>query len=288
LGVAVVDMANPTDPPAVLPPTDVFNAPVIRLVPGTHKLVLVNRGSSNTLLIDVTGGGPVIARRLPVGCANTQDLAVNPKGESFVVACGELGQLFEYDFTGAVVRTYPAAHGPRAAAFSPVGSGFAGASNGPTALWEYESSGPRTVLRQALGFGVPVSGGLGYSADGETVYAVIARGFVGPVVLHTFPGTAGKPTTEVDVSAPETAPVGTPFTVTGTLTFADGTPAAGLGLLIQPVTFFVGPVFVTTDADGNFSASLATPFPGEQRYVVKYAGDPQHNAAATDFTFTAS
>jgi hypothetical protein len=251
--------------------------------------MVVTADSDGSDLVTVTSGHPSIVRNLPVGCGpETRDLAVDPAGGKGVVAtCGGPSDLDEYDLTGRLIRTYrDAAYGASAVAFSPVGSGFAGVEGGVYAVWEYKNTAHGTVLREELGRGLAPPRSAGYSADGTVLFVLLNFGS-GPLVLHTFPGTAGTPTTDIDVTAPTTqVPYAAAFPVTGVVRFADGTPAAGVTVTVANVFDIENSHTVTTGPDGSFTTDAASGYDGEQRYLVTYDGDARHNAAAKEFTVT--
>ncbi len=73
-------------------------------------------------------------------------------------------------------------------------------------------------------------------------------------------------------------------TLTGQLTYTDGTPAAGASVVLgrQSGDSLVESQTVTTGADGSYSVTTTAPAAGTATYTARCAGDTGHAAAARD------
>jgi hypothetical protein len=283
--VDVLDLTTPTPTPSVVPGYPLYH-PLVRAVPNSTTAIVGEAGlsPSGVSIVDVAGT-PTVTKtvwELANGCANLEDLAVSPDGQSFVPACGA---PYEHDVFSTTDLTqtdsYQTGTYPDAAAFSPNGLEFAGGTGFSYAnvLYVLSTTPGNHLVGLATNFGTPWEAtpqGLGFSSKGDVLFAV-TRAWLGTgTESYQLQSISLAPTpVVVDVSAPATSAVGAPLQVTGTVTFADGHKHA-VQLQVtrrwRGVTTTLPPV--TTSGAGNVFSFTDTPAArGKVNYTVEFAGD---------------
>ncbi len=264
-----------------------FYQPFVASSPGAPGLVVAgDLGLSPTTLysIGIVDGVPdTVTSRWDTG-GNLRDLAMRPDGGTVVQASGAPYQHNSYtvpfldDATSYTSTSYP-----NAVAWSADGSivvtgtdsGYdidvrVHAAGSPAAFAEYELA-PHTLRPR----------GVAATADGAIVFAVTGDVHGEDLGLHILPGIASVAST-VEVVGTATATVGEPTTLTGRLSFADGTVAAGRPIEVTrsyaDVVESLGSVI--TDSTGAFSIVDVPTVATTIDYTFTFAGAPPYEPSS--------
>jgi len=296
-GVGVLDLAQPTAPPKTVSSGAVYN-PLVRAVPGHSEVLEADQGLSPAFfkVISIANGLPTVtASTYLLSCNNLTDVALSPDGSTFTPACGSPYNFGRYSLTTfAQVGVFGANPYPNAAAYSADGKYFAGGMNGiyTNDVVEYQLSSAQPTLLYAIdetsATDASLNGasrGVAFSADGSTLYEVTQDIQDGNVVLHTLPAS-GLPTppptplaTSVTIVPPgNVSNVGSPMTIGGKLSFADGSTTGTRTLSLSRsqggVTTMLAPV--TTADNGTYGFTDTPVSTGTVSYTVTFGGDPTH------------
>jgi YVTN family beta-propeller protein len=210
-------------------------------------------------------------------CASVNDLAVVPGGAQFIVTCDDADEVFSTTNLGDQ-GTYPTASVADGVAVAS-GTGMVAASvgNGPIFVFTSGDTLPVSEFGGITAGSELVPAGLGITADGAWVFAVMQDGSGYTLdrydneVLLTFNG-------------PLTAGAGQPVTLSGTLTI--GGVAAPAGDTISITRTGPGTALTesaTTGADGAFSITDTPPGTGQYGYIANYDGSPPEVFSAVSY-----
>jgi len=292
-GVGVLDLAQPTALPKTLSSGAIYN-PLVRAVPGQSVVLAADQGLSpaSFKVISIANGVPTVtASTYLLSCNNLTDVAISPNGSTFTPACGSPYNFTTYSLTTfAQVGVIGANPYPNAAAYSADGKYFAGGMNGiySNDVVEYQLSSAQPTLVFALDETSATDSSLNgaargvvFSFDSSTLYEVTQDIQVGNVVLHALP-VSGPPVavaTSVTIAPPgNVSNVGAPMTITGKLSFADGSATGSRTLSLsrsQGGVTTTLPAVTTTDS-GVYGFTDTPTSTGVAIYTVTYGGDPTH------------
>jgi hypothetical protein len=289
-GVGVLDLAQPTAPPKTVSSGAVYN-PLVRAVPGHSEVLEADQGLSpaSFKVISIANGLPTeTASTYLLNCNNLTDVALSPNGSTFTPACGAPYNFVTYSLTTfAQVGVFGANPYPNAAAYSADGKYFAGGMNGiyTNDVVEYQLSSAQPTLLYAIdetsATDASLNGasrGVAFSADGSTLYEVTQDTQSGNVVLHTLPVSGAVATSVTIVPPANVSNVGSPMTIGGKLSFADGSTTGTRTLSLSRsqggVTTMLAPV--TTADNGTYGFTDTPVSTGTVSYTVTFGGDPTH------------
>ena len=289
-GVGVLDLAQPTAPPQTVSSGAFYN-PLVRAVPGHSEVLEADQGLSpaSFRVISIANGLPsVAASTSALNCSNLTDVAISPNGSMFTPACGSTYNFTNYSLTTfAQVGGFGANPYPNAAAYSADGKYFAGGMNGiyNNDVVEYQLSS----IQPALMYNIDetsatdsslngASRGVAFSSDSSTLYEVTQDTQLGNVVLHALPVYGGVATSVTVVPTANASNAGSPITIGGTLSFADGSTTGARTLSVSRsqggVTTMLASV---TTADNGVYGFTDTPVSsGTVSYTVTFGGDATH------------
>ena len=289
-GVGVLDPAQPTTPPQTVS-SGVFYNPLVRAVPGHSEVLEADQGLSpaSFKVISIANGLPsVAASTSALNCSNLTDVAISPGGSTFTPACGAPYSFVTYSLTTfAQVGVIGANPYPNAAAYSADGKYFAGGMNGiyNNDVVEYQLSSAQPTLLYALdetsATDSSLNGagrGVAFSADSSTLYEVTQDTQAGNVVLHALPVYGAVATSVTIVPPANVSNVGSPMTIGGKLSLADGSTTGTRTLSLSRsqggVTTMLAPV--TTADNGTYGFTDTPVSTGTVSYTVTFGGDPTH------------
>ena len=266
----------------------------------TGVLVAIGSGTSSSGLasydtatnpVTTLAGSPGGAN----GCGGQVDLAVAPGGAEFAVAC-HWGNDYVYSTANLSQlrslgsHTYPPF--PLAIAYDAAGDVAAGADtflpspdlyiypkDGTTALNAY------TLYTLSTLGGILQPRGLAWLPDGSKVFGVLSR------VTSYALAVVANPTitlTTLSLTAPSTAYITRPLTLTGSLLASTGAPLPA-GTPITIIRSVAGGTAtstfkVTTSATGSFSLTDTPPAVGTYTYAASYAGSATTVASSASQT----
>ncbi|BEP14571.1 hypothetical protein acdb102_28820 [Acidothermaceae bacterium B102] len=251
--------------------------PRVRAVPGTTHFISgsVGEDPAQIGLWTVGTGTPssVIASASVGSCDNLGDIAVNPDGSTFVLACGFPYTHQEFstvDFSG--VATYTSGTYPTAAAFSPDGNYLAAGMNGiywdDVAVFNHGDGSKVYSFDNSDGGSGPTTPprGLAFSADSTQLYALAYNTNITPNELYlvtlpvssapTFPPVDPPPVAPPVVTPPTGIP--TPHPPTGT---PRAVPVASEISVASPPRRFVGQPFDLAGTLSFVNGASAAGFP---------------------------
>ncbi|MER5624848.1 hypothetical protein ABT061_27825 [Streptosporangium sp. NPDC002544] len=282
----------------------------VMLVDGMHGAPLV-AAAGDTLVVGDTGHSPSDLLVYDVSTTPTTmrgeidgftydhgsppDLAITPDGSTVFSAFGPPERYEGWDTTSlAKVRTYGAepfptfAGYPVAIAISPDGAHIAGGwlygSSRGIAL--YDTGTTEKIHAQDNPAGEMVRGSLAFS--GTDVFAVLREEFTDRLHLWRLAGPT-LPTSTVTLTDPSAATALEPLTLTGRLTFADGSDPGTQPLAVtrrlpdETSTTLAG---VTTAADGTFTITDIPQVAGEVNYDVSWEGSTSFRGSTASVTVT--
>ncbi|MFR9777069.1 hypothetical protein ACL02O_13525 [Micromonospora sp. MS34] len=282
-----------------------YYPPLLRSTPASpNLLLLVNRSSvsfpisGEPSLYDVSSGTPsqvaslagetctglhnaaLTADRVILGCSYLWD----PQTSSRLVATEHVA----YSTTDlSPAGTYPSGSWATAVTTSPDGAFVVlGASESGTI--HVERPDGTLVRRYVLPPGSHLDRqGLAVSADSRTLYVVSTDPDGKNPALRRLSdfGTGG---TSLLLSAPPTSTRTAPLTVSGTLTFPDGTGPSTLRVVQQDLLGSRPLPEVSTAANGTFSFSDAPQVGGANTYTVTFPGDTTRPGASQSVTVQVS
>lgn len=235
----------------------------------------------------IDGVGDTVASQSNTG-SNLRDLAVSPDGALAVQASGSPYQHNAYGmpFLNSVL-TYNTTNYPNAVEWSGDGTIVATGTDSPydADVRVHLRDGPDAFATFELG-GRLAPRGLEISFDGGNIWAVSESG--GSYTLHRLSTGPEVVASQLTLSGPSAAEVGTDLTLSGTLSFADGASSSGQVVTITrsyaDVSETVGSAI--TGAAGAYSLVDAPPVATTVTYTASFAGDALYaeSQAATDVT----
>ena len=279
--LVVVDLDS-ANGPSVLALDTQFVQPIVRAIPNSTRVVVVNKYGNSAAVVDV-GGTPSIVAFSPAlsnDCFILEDVAVSPDGTSVLPACLFPAGTDAFSSDGLMPGdSYPTPGWSEAIAFSAEGNLLAVGTLSSVELYTFGAAGNKVATPIDLGANNDINeGGLAFSADGKTLFAVTTNLMpVGPPTydLHVVSLRSTEP--HMDLAAPPLATVGTPLEVEGNLLFADGSQRDGTQITVtrtvKGVTTTLPPL--TTSLGDNIFSLVDTPTTvGRRTYTFVYGGDP--------------
>jgi hypothetical protein len=267
----------------------------------TGVLVAIGGASTVGLASYDTATNPVTtlagSPTVPDGCSDEPDIAVAPGGSEFAVACPSYNADDVYSTANlSVLRSLAFSNGlfPNAIAYDAAGDIAAGTQTSYPSpdlyIYPPDSTAALNAYKlyalSTLG-GILQPRGLAWLPNGSEVFGVISQGT--GYALAAVP----NPTitiTALSLTAPSTAYITQPLTLTGSLLTSAGTPLpAGTPITIaRSVAGGTGTTTfnVTTSADGSFSLTDTPPALGTYTYTASYAGSASTLASSASQTVT--
>ncbi|MFI6798436.1 hypothetical protein [Streptosporangium canum] len=292
-GVLSLDLSA-TAPEPVTVGVGTYSAPLVAAAGNTLVVGETDINPSDLMVYDVsvtpaTLRGEIDGHTYNQGFLN--DLAITPDGSMVISVFGSPYQYDGWDTTSLTkIRTYgaePTFDGyPNAVALSPDGSHVAGgrspALGAGVALYDTVTAAKTYTNDSSVG--EPVAGSLTFS--GNDLFSVLKQPSTGRLYLWRLHG-ATLPASTLTLTAPSSATVLEPFTMTGQLTPANGSAPGTQPLVVTrqllpngPSTTLAG---VTTAADGKFTVTDTPPAAGNFRYKALWDGssDSRWSTAVT-------
>lgn len=273
--------------------TGPFYRPYVTSSPGSPGLVVAgDLGSSPTTLttIGIVDGIPdVVSSRWNTG-GNLRDLAMSPDGQVVVQASGAPYTHNAYTPVGlADAGSYTSTNYPNAVAWSADGSTVATGTDSP---YDFDvrlhaaGSSPATAEYELAPYRL-LPRGLAVSGDGSIAFAVSGDVYGDNIGLHVLPGLIAS---TVEVVGTASVTVGHPVTLTGRLSFADGSPASGRSVEVRKsyadVDQLVG--YASTDETGSFEIVDVPTVATTTSYTFSFAAAPPYASATGTTTVTVS
>ncbi|WP_433347664.1 hypothetical protein ACQP25_30875 [Microtetraspora malaysiensis] len=283
-GVVSLDLSATAPEPVRIETSRMLNAPLV--VAAGNTLVVAEPGTSAAdLMVYDTSVTPAILRgvisgEMYGGLSRLRDLAITPDGSMVVSSCGAPYRFDGWDTTSLTrVRTYDreptSTSYPRAVAISPDGAHVAGGwvsgNRADIALYNTETTA-KTYTYDNRADEV-VAGSLTFS--GADVFGLLKDLRTNRLHLWRLHGGT-LPASTMTLTAPSTATVFKPLTMTGRLTLPDGSAPGAQPLVVTrrlpdgTSTTLTG---VTTAADGTFTITDTPPIGGAISYDVLWNGN---------------
>lgn len=286
-GIGVLDPAtgswNPLEAPGP------YYQPFVVSSPGSDGLVVAgDLGLSPTTLYTIgviDGVADTVASRWNTG-SNLRDLAMSPDGGLVAQAAGSpyrhdvfhvagLGDAFSF-----ITTNYP-----NAVAWSADGTIVATGTDSPYGedVRLHRRDQPEPFASFELGDRLAPRG-LALSGDGSAAFAVSGSG--GDFGLHVLGAEPTIVASQLELAGAATTTVGELHTVTGTLTFADGSDAGGHTLgVARSYADVVEPLpDVVTGAGGQFSFTDVPGVATDITYLVAFAGEAPYAGSENSIT----
>lgn len=260
---------------------------------GNTLVVGEGLGSPADLFVyDVSGDVPVLRGEID-GHAHTNyrlsDLAVTPDGAHVISAFSYPYSFDMWDATTLTkVRGYaePSFDGyPTAVGISSGGAYIAGARDWGTAMTLYDTASGAKVHAENAPGGEVVSGTVAFS--GRDVFSLLKSPEDELSLWRLHDVTL--PSSTLTVTAAPRGEVHEPLTLTGQLTFADGTAPGEQPLTVtrsMPDGTSAEVPAGTTAADGTFTITDKPPVGGQTTYTVRWEGDARHRWSRAAVTVT--
>ena len=217
------------------------------------------------------------------GCENAQNIAMEPGGRQFLLACGSPYDIPRFNFgiyTGfSAAGSYRATYYPSAVAIASNGS-VAATTSTPTGgeLFVYRAGRTKAFVTDSFTGLVPA--GLAWSADSTRVYAVSELS-KGEYVVHVV-NVSAIAASHLALGGTSSTTLGKTVTVTGRLTFGRSAVPAGTRIYIQrtlpsgsDLTLFT----VHTRTGGRFSLTDKPRERGRFTYKAFFQGTASHSPA---------
>jgi hypothetical protein len=267
---------------------------LVAIGPGTSSWGLASYDTA-TNPVTTLAGSPNRAS----GCGTEADLAVAPGGSEFAVACfdatntdGVYSTANLSELRSLVSNSGPP--GPVAVAYDAAGDVAAGATTfvGSPDLYIYPNDGT-TALNvyslyslSTLG-GILQPRGLAWLPGGSQLFGVLSQGSGYALAVVANPTIT---LTTLSLTAPPTAYITRPLTLTGSLITSTGAPLpAGTPItIVRSVAGGTGTATftVTTSATGSFSLTDTPPALRTYTYTASYAGSATTAASSTSQSVT--
>jgi hypothetical protein len=236
-----------------------------------------------------TDPATALAASAATQCSFEDQIAVVPGGSQFIAGCENPRTAYLYSTANlAPGSNYanPGTGDPEAVAVSGNGTVAVGYS-GTQTVEIYQPGGTllNTLSVPTTGYLIPAA--LAFSADGSKLFAV-DQDFSGGYSLTEF----DNPTlnrSELTLTGPSPAVVGTTVTLTGSLTLGNSASPAGLTVAItrtNPGGTTTTLPSVQTASDGSFTFTDSPTATGNYTYTASYAGDTSTEAATATFQMT--
>lgn len=260
---------------------DYLSSPVLREIPGTSRMLVVetNSSSAEMAVVDTAGGASTLVSTVEPGSSPSYTgVEVAPDGSSAVLVAhahnsiqrwalpdlSQVGDPLTVEWPDPFAPSF-ATSGPRLALV-----------DGPRAAVLSADTGSEQA---AVDFGPGAVVTRGVDVDGDALYAVTsAEAGVADYRLYavTMPPTPGV---DLSMHPPVNPRVGVPTTLSGTLTEADGDPLVDSVVVVRETDRAEELGRATTDATGAWS--LQHTWNGQQEVTLKveYAGDVTRRAA---------
>lgn len=298
-GILGIDLSAPAPAPVRIA-TGLYGPPLVAAAGST--LVAGEQGiSPGSLRVYDVSVTPATLRGIVDGYANflgyLNDLTITSDGSMAISAFEDPWVFTGWDTTSlAKVRTYgaePTFEGhPGAVAISPDGTYLAGARvsgrrtmTGPdVALYNAATAEKITTYDNPVG--ELIQGSLAFL--GNDLFGVLKEPYNGPRYLWRIHG-ATLPASSLTLTAPATATALEPLTLTGRLTFPDGSVPGAQPLVVTrrlPDGSSGTLAGVTTAADGTFTVTDTPPVGGAVSYVVLWDGNSDFRWSRATVTVT--
>ncbi|MFG3347550.1 Ig-like domain repeat protein [Streptomyces sp. NPDC048018] len=258
-----------------------YSAPLLGADPAAPSLLAAGvpgLSPAPVTLFDVsTGSATEKARRVDTG-SNLGELDITPDGKQVVTASGSPYYHAALSTTDlSEVTRYHTTTYPNAVAVAPDGTIAAGTMSSYDKDVRVFKQGGSTAVRDFETGPNLAAGALAWAPDNSKLFAV-SESYGGSARLNVFDEPT-KAAATVTVSAPATAPVRKPLTVSGTVSSPVALPA-GTPVTVtrfdpaSPQGEDLGTK--TLGANGAFSFEDTPPVAGNATYKVAYAGDAEH------------
>jgi hypothetical protein len=227
-----------------------------------------------------------------LGISSSCEPAVAPGGGEFITNCYSAADAEAYAVANLTTATAsyadpPIPTVPNVIAVSPDGDIAVGSSQ---EVYVYQPDGSLVDTYQLSNAESLVSDGLSWSADGSVLYAV-ADSEAGTYSAGPITGFVQQ-TSTVTLTPPASAPLaGAAATITGQLTFSDGTPAAGTTILVAddgPGGSVTDTTVETDNASGGFVITEAPAALGTYTITAQYSGGTGVSGSQASTSFTVS
>ncbi|MBE1563922.1 hypothetical protein [Nonomuraea africana] len=284
-GVVSLDVSATVPEPSRIPIT-LYKAPLV--VAAGNALVVGETGVSpaDLLVYDVSSTTATLRGVIDgstYGLNNLQDLSITPDGSMVVSAFGSPHRFEGWDTTSLTrVRTYGGEPtwqaGATAVAVSPDGARVVGGWSHPTSeakrIALYDVATTARTYTNDNSIGELVAGSLVFS--GNDIFGVIRQRYTDRLHLWRMEGTT-LPASTLALTAPSTAQVLEPLTLTGRLALG-GSDAGAQPIVVTrrlPDGTIATLAGVTTEADGTFTVTDTPPVQGTIRYDVIWDGNSE-------------
>lgn len=290
-GVVGLDLSAATPAPAAVG-GEHLRAPVLAAAGDTLVVGRASLHHADMLVYDVGGGTPELRGTIDGEewrVDYLRDLALTSDGTTLFSAADTPGHLTRYDTTtlGATGTYGDGWDGyPSAVALGSGGAYVAaGRQWGSTDLTLYDAATGAAMFAADQPDAEPLLDGVAFS--GPDVF-VLLRSSADRLLLWRVTGVA-LPASNLTVTAPARPYAGSPVTVEGRLTRADG-KALGLKPLAvtrRPIDGTKEPITgVTTQKNGTFTFEDTPPDIGEVTYLVFWEGDDHYRRSSASVTVT--
>jgi YVTN family beta-propeller protein len=266
-----------------------YGAPVVAAAVGVLAAGSTGLSPASFDVYSVDGASATLRGTITGDASNLGDLAITPDGATVVAASGYPYMHVAYDTgTLAEVRRYgdPSTFWgyPNAVAISPDGTYLAAGRNGSPRLSVHRVADGATLSQADSTAGDLVARAVTFL--GSDVFGVLNDWQAGKFYLWRVAG-ATLPTSTITLTPPASATALEPLTITGRLSFSDGTAPGAQQLAVTrtlPDDTKATLAPVTTAADGTFSVTDTPPVGGSVRYDVAWDGDAAHRGSSDSVT----
>lgn len=297
-GIGDVGLSSGTFTPATAGSSTWYSAPDLYADPNDSGVLVATQPGITPLSVAAynTAGSSVTQLAATTdlsGCGSEVQLAVLPGGSQFAATCADQvgAQVYSTTDLSAPVSTFtgPITTIPAAVSVADNGAVAIAAASTDTQSNDnaYVFSTNGTLLNDINLSDTqdPVTAGLGWSADGSELFAVIQTGQGGPYAVRVI-DTPSLTQPVLTLTGPKTIVPGGTAAITGTLALTTGGALpAGTTVTITRTGPVAGtPQTVPVAANGTFSLTDTLTQAGDYTYTAKYAGSGTSIAAATAST----
>jgi YVTN family beta-propeller protein len=280
-GSSIGSIDTSTDPATV--DTGLENSNDLQLLstgPGNPNLLVVQGTTAGVTagvtIYNVSSGTLVTVANARVGSGSLGDIEISPDGSELYIAQGypyyvqvlstsELSPVGQYSTGGAY---------PTAVALSPDGKVVATGCLGNPETYLYTTGASAAYRNLDFSDFEVEPDGMVFAPDDSTLFVVsTSAAFGSPPVLHII-ATPEKIPSTIGLTAPSTATLGAPLTISGTLSLSQGTIASPqtLTVLKDDLAGTHALPDVTTAPDGTFSFNDTPEVGTTNTYTVSWAG----------------
>jgi WD40 repeat protein len=285
-GILSLDLATST--PTVVA-AGMYGPPLVAAAGGVLAAAEIGVSPGSIQVYDVSGPTATQRGTISNNVSSLRDIGITPDGRTIISAGSSPTNHAGWDTTTlAQIRTYGQSGWwwPNAVAISPDGAFVAaGREYGPPV--SIHDTATATTLHQGDNqAGDLVAGALTFS--GTDVFGVLRDSSTGRFSLWRMQG-ATLAAFALALSVPQSATALQPLTLTGRLTFADGSTPGAQQLTVTrrlPDGTTASLPAVTTATDGTFTVTDTPPVAGDVTYQVIWDGDPAHRWSAASGTVT--